>query len=265
MALLADMPVACPILRDPAPTYRGGPDGRSATMAFKVAIDDVTAFIHHAIGTLEVINYGGGVTAERVVPLVYPDDPEMHLVAYDLEYFGTPNGDGTSVFADQFSHARIFCEFATLPFGVGGDTPFYTLTSDYGVTVETIPGSVLTFPSDSSSLSGEYGLTVATISYTLTQFMSVTPIPYAVASLVGSVNSVAWGIFPAGTLRFDGAQSQYARGMFSQTLVKSYALKFRPRPWQEVMRADGVWEEAELGATGLTKYGEADLRVLAYL
>jgi hypothetical protein len=266
MALVADIPVDYTIARNPPPTYRGGPDGRAATITFQVAINDATAFVQHAIGTVELIDHGDGITTERVVPLIYPDDPEMHLVAYDVEYFGTPNGSGWSFFTNQFSHARILCEFATLPFPTGGgDTPFYTLTADYGTSIETIPGSVWRFPSDNSTLSGEGGLFTGVVSFTLTQFLSRTPIPYSVLSMVGSVNSVAWGIFPIGTLRFDGAQSQYAKGMFSETLVKSYSLKFRPRPWREVLRANGVWEEPVLGGTSNKKYSAANLKVLAYL
>ena len=47
-----------------------------------------------------------------------------------------------------------------------------------------------------------------------------------------------------------------------RSLVKSYGLKFRARPWNEVMQDDGTWATPTLGTTGLTKYYSADLNLL---
>jgi hypothetical protein len=233
-------------------------------MHFLVALNDVTPFVRHIIGTVETIEYSGG-TISRVVPLVYPDDTEMFLVSYKPEYFGTPGGSGTSVYSSMFSHARIACEFSTLPFGVQGDSPYWTLDADFGVSVETIPGSAFRFPSDGSSLSGEAGNSVGVVSYVLTVYQSATPFGYSAASLVGKVNSAAFDDFPIGTLWLKGLRSQQSRGMFSQSLVKSYNLQFRERPWNEVMRADGAWEAPLTVAGSLPKYQSTDLNLLKYI
>lgn len=263
MALLADSPVHWDILRDPRPTYRGDPGGRVATVHFLVALADAPAFVQHIIGTVETIPYSGG-SISRVVPLVYPDDPQMFLVSYEVEYFGTPGGSGSSVFSSQFSHARVACEFATLPFGVAGDSPYWSLEADFGVAVETIPGSAFRF-ADNSRLSGEAGNQVGVVSYALTVFQSAQPFGYAAASLVGKVNSVAFDDFPPGTLWLKGLRSQQSRGMFSTSLVKGYNLQFRERPWREVMRPDGAWEAPLTVAGGLPKYADTDLNALKYL
>ena len=264
MAFLADSPVPFALLRDPAPIYRGDPGGRVATMHFLVALNDVTAFVHHIIGTRETIAYLGG-TMERVIPLVYPDDPEMFLVSYQPEYFGTPGGSGTSVYSSMFSHARVACEFATLSFGVQGDSPYWSLSTDFAVAVETIPGSAFVFPSDGSRLSGDAGTSVGVVSYVLTVYQSATTFGYTAASLVGKVNSVAFDDFPIGTLWLKGLRSQLSRGMFSQSLVKSYDIQFRARPWNEVMRGDGAWEAPLTVAGSLPKYQSDDLNQLKYM
>ena len=267
MAFLADSPVSYAILRDPAPTYEGGPDGRRATFTVLVALNDVTAFVQHAINSVEVINYGDGVTAERVVPLVYPDDPQMNLVGYRVEYFGTPGGTGASVFTDQFSHARIHLEFGVFPFATGGDAPFFTLTTDHSATMETLPGTVLTFPSGIGQTTGEWGLPVGVVAYNLTTYMGTTPVSPTISNLNGRVNDDVFsvdgvGTFATGTLRLMGIRSEFAVGMFSRTMVKTFALRYRDRPWNQVMNPVGVWETPTLGLTGLNKYPSADFDVL---
>lgn len=267
MALLADSPVPYAILRDPAPTYDGGPDGRRATFSVLVALNDVTAFVQHAINSVEVINHGGGVTSERVVPLVYPDDAQMNLVGYRVEYFGTPGGTGASAFTDQFSHARIHLEFGVFPFAMGGDQPYFTLTTDHAATMETVPGTILTFPSGIGQPTGEWGLPVGTVAYVLTTYLGTTPVSPTISNLNGKVNNAAFtvngiGTFAAGTLRLMGIRSEYAVGMFSRTMVKSFTLSYREKPWNQVLNPVGVWETPTLGATGLTKYFSADFEVL---
>lgn len=268
MALLAECPVSYVISRDPAPTYEGGPDGRRATFAVQVAIGDVTAFVQHAIHSVETIDYGGGVTAERVVPLVYPDDPGMHLVGYRVEYFGTPGEGSGSAFADQFSRARIHCDFGVLPFGVGGDQPFYTLSTDHGVEMEALPGSTLVFPSG-KTLTGDWALRVGTVAYNLTTYLGTTTVSPTISNMAGKVNVAAVdfpgiGTFAAGHLRLDGIRSEYAHGMFSRTMTKSFSLRYREREWNAVMNVAGVWEVPTLGTTGLTKYESADFEILKY-
>jgi len=183
-----------------------------------------------------------------------------------VEYFGTPGGTGASVFTPQFSHARIHLEFAVLPFPIGGSAPFYTLTTDHGVSMETLPGSTLTFPSG-GSLTGDWALRVGTVAYNLTTYLGTTPVSPTLSAMTGKINLGVFtvpgiGSFADGTLRLDGISSQYAEGMFERTMVKSFALRYRERDWNQVMNAAGVWETPTLGATGLTKYQKTSFEPL---
>lgn len=264
MSTINDFQVPCPIMRDPAPWISGGPGGREGEMTFLVGINDLPSFLETLAGTTETIDLGGGTTIERVVPLVHPDVPEMMVVGYYAEAFGRPGGTGASAHTGQFSHYRVRCNFATLPFLANGDTAYYTWTTDAGENHETIPGSTLQF-SDGTSVTGDAGLPMPVVVLNLTTFMSVTPVTFALASLIGKVSSAAVDDYPAGTLRFTNVRSDYNQGMFSRSLVKSYQLKFREKPWNEVLRLDGVWESPTLGTSGLTKYQSSDLNILKYM
>lgn len=249
---------------DPKPRYQGGPEGRMATMHFLVALNDVTTFIQFIKGQPETIPIAGGGSMSRVVPLLYPDDNELQLFSYDIEYFGTPGAirqPGQSIYTHMYSHARIDCEFRTMPF-VMEDAAYYSISTDTGVVIETIPDTGLVFPGGERT-SGDYGLPIPITALIVTTYQSQTPVSYALASLTGRVNSSTAFGFPAGTLRFNGVKSDFARGLYSRVLVKSFGLAFREPGWNYVMRKNGVWDIPLYPGNGNPKYLSADLSILA--
>jgi hypothetical protein len=263
MALLEDIPLTSSqyaLTYDPKPIYEGGPEGRRATMHFLTGINTVSTFVQFIKGTVETIN--GGL---RVVPLLYPDDHELQLISYMVEYFGTPTGTaplvGESIYTPLFSHARISCEFRTLPFDLA-DAAYYSISTDTGAVIETIPDSALVFPGGERT-TGDYGLPIPITGLVITTYMSPTPVSYTLASLTGKVNSSTAFGFPAGTLRFNGVKSDFARGLYSRTLVKSFSLAFREPGWNYVMKRNGTWDIPLYPGNGNPKYLSADLNILA--
>jgi hypothetical protein len=252
------------ISRQPPPWIRYGPSGGEAEITFLIALNDLPAFRETLIGTVETIAYPGGGTMERIVPLVHPDDPALFAIGYHAEAIGTPGGSGASVHTSQFSHYKVRVDFATLPFGTGGDVPYYSWSTQAAEQFQTIPGVTLHF-SDGSALTGDYGLPMVCINMNLTTYLSTSPVDYTLASLAGRINSVAVDSFPPYTLRFTGATSEFQQTSTSRSLVKTYSLAFRDPHWNMGLRKDGAWDTFTVGATGLGPFQATDLNILKYL
>ena len=259
------------ILRQPAPTIGGGPDGHEGEITFLISpLSQIGPFLTHCAGFLEDVPIAGGGTVERRVPLIHPDDPDMYIESYTIEYFGRPMSEswapGKSIHTEQFSHARMRSYFRTLPLGVGPDQQFYTIDIETGATVETVPGGAMKTATN-RPLTGDFGLTIPTSNLVVTTFMSPTPISYAIHQMVGKVNSTEFtdpeiGNFPIGTLRFQGVKQATSRGSTGRTLVKSFNLGYREELWNKVLNDVGVWEFAYTVSGGLMKYKSADLNIL---
>lgn len=266
MATLDDITVPFSILRDPAPIIRGGPGGRSGEINFYTALNDRGSFIQTMAGTTENIALPGGGTVERVVPLQHPDDPGMYAVSYESKAIGTPGGvwgTGLSVYTTMFSHAVLSVQFESLPFILGSADPWFTLSVGSGTTIETIPDGAFAFSSPYEEMTGEAGIPIPIVQYNLTTYMNTQQIGYEVAQLAGKVNSVPFEGFPAGFIRYSGTTSEMTRGGGGTSLVKSYALSFRPILWNMAMRRNGTWDIPLTGG-GLMKYQTADLNILKY-
>jgi hypothetical protein len=270
MATLDDITVPFTILRDPPPMVRGGPGGRSGTIHFLTALNDSDAFIESMVGETETVALPGGGTTERIVPLVHPDHPDMYAVSYEKTARGGAGGvwsTGLSVYTSMFSHSMISVEFQSLPFEFGSGEPWFTLSVDSGVTIETLPDQSFFFPGG-EELTGEAGIPIPIINFNITTFMSTKPVGYTEALLAGRINSAPftttdYGTFPPGFLRFAGARSEQTRGAYGASLVKSYSLAFRPIHWNYSMRRTGAWD-IPVTSGGYNKYLSADLNILKY-
>ncbi len=254
MATLADMQVPFEIQRNPPPTIEGGPNGKSGTITFLVALNDVPNFVSTLAGKLVTIDQGGGRTLKRVVPLQHPDYPDMLAVAFRSEAFGTPGGSGASFVSGMYSHARVAVEFASVPFGLNGDHPFYTVQTQMGSSHEAIPGSAFRF-ADQTKLSGDAAVSVDEVVFSVTTYLSQEPVGQAIRDLVGKVNDVPFLDCPPGTIRFSGVTTEFDQKVsFQKAYIKTFNFRFRSRPWNEVIRHDGVWEAPKNSTTGETKY-----------
>jgi hypothetical protein len=250
------------ILRNPAPEIEGGPGGRSGRLSVTVPIDEMSTFLAFLAGTVETVDIGGGSTIERIVPASFPYDPEMLLIAYNARAFGGPGG--SSWLSGGFSHWKVDCDFQTLPFGTDGETAYYTFSRETGEQFLSVPNLQLTF-SNGTKTPGEFALPVPVVNLTLTTYLSTTPVDATVDALVGKINSVAFDDYAQYTLRFTGIKSDFARGSFSRTLTKSYGFQYRREHWNKALRADGNWDTATLGSTGVGAFLTTDLSVLKYL
>lgn len=259
------------IARNPAPSIAGGPTGREGDLTFLISpLTEIGPFLTHCAGTDETLGLLGGGSIVRRVPLHHPDDVDMYIDSYTLEYFGRPMSDtwavGKSIHTEQFSHARMRAFFRTLPLGVGNDQQFYTIDVETGASVETVPDGAMV-DEDGNKLTGDRGITVPCTNLVVTTFLSNVPVSYAIHSIVGRVNSVDFtdpviGDFPAGTLRFDGVRQSASLGSTVTNLNKSFNLKFREMEWNKVPNREGVWQYAYGVGDGLPKYQSADLNIL---
>jgi hypothetical protein len=262
---------AVTIARRPAPTIEGGPEGRAGELTFQIApLSQIGPFLSWCAGSDETITISGGGSIVRRVPLRHPDDGDMYIESYTLEYFGTPMAElwapGKSVHTEQFSHARMMAYFRTLPLGVGADQQFYTISTETGASVETIPGGAMV-DEDGNKLTGDRGITIPCTNLVVDTYQSNTPVGYAIHSIVGRVNSEIFtdptlGNYPIGTLRFEGVRQVASRGTTGFNLQKSFNLKFREIPWNKVPNKNGVWQFASAVGDGSPKYQSADLNIL---
>ncbi len=262
MATLADMTVPFEIQRNPPPTIEGGPNGKSGTITFLVALNDVPNFVDTLAGTPVTIDQPGGGTIERVVPLQHPDYPDMLAVAFRSEAFGTPGGSGASYVSEMYSHARVTVEFTSVPFDLAGDQPFLTIQTQMGSSHEVIPGSAFRF-ADMTRLSGDAAVSVDEVVFSVTTYLSQEPVGQEIRNLVGKVNSSTFLDCPPGTVRFSGVTTEFDQKVsFQKSYIKTFNFRYRSRPWNEVLRHDGVWEAPQNTATGETKYAMGSLQPL---
>jgi hypothetical protein len=262
MATLADMTVPFEIQRNPPPTIEGGPNGKSGTITFLVTLNDVPNFVNTLAGTPVTIDQPGGGTIERVVPLQHPDYPDMLAVAFRSEAFGTPGGSGASYVSEMYSHARVTVEFTSVPFDLAGDQPFLTIQTQMGSSHEIIPGSAFRF-ADMTRLSGDAAVSVDEVVFSVTTYLSQQAVGPEIRNLVGKVNSSTFLDCPPGTVRFGGVTTEFDQKVsFQKSYIKTFNFRYRSRPWNQVLRHDGVWEAPQNTATGETKYATGSLQPL---
>jgi hypothetical protein len=259
-----DIAVPWTILRSPAPWIGGSAGGKEGEITFMVAINDMPSFEATLAGTVETIDTGGGNTAERILSMSHPDEPTMVALSWKAEAFGTPGGSGSSIHSTQFSHYRVTVQFATLPYDAAGDTAYYTLSHEVGESYLVVPELAFNFSNGTKS-TGEKGILCPIMTINMTTFLSLTPITFALMSLVGRANSVAFDDFPPQTLRFMGVKTDYSQGSLTRSLVKSYSLQFRDPHWNMAMRKDGIWDTVTLGTSGVGPALLTDLNALKYL
>jgi hypothetical protein len=274
MASLFDYPgwgSTVTIARNPAPWIEGGPEGRQGEITFLVnGINNLAPFLAFCAGTVETLPIAGGGTIDRLVPLIHPDDPDMYLESYHADYMGRAMAElwaaGKSIHTEQFNRVLMRSMFRTLPAGVGSGLVFYTISTETGADVETIPGGAFKTITN-RKLTGDRGITIPTTSLTVTTYLSPDPIGFAIHNIVGCVNSVPfvtdWGTYPEGTIRFDRIRDDRAVGTMGTQITKSFGMSFRREPWNKVLNDLGQWEYAVAVADGTTmKYSGADLNIL---
>ena len=262
VAELADISVAFDILRQPAPTIQGGPDGSSGSMTFMVDLDDVPTFVRedlghgrgrghrrgddrlagHPPGAPRLPHHAGGRVPQRGLRDAGRDGDECLLS--DVQ-----QGAGHGRFRERAVRVR------------GGDAPYYTVSTDFSATKEIIPGSAYRF-ADGTKTNGDVSLDILEIAMVVTTYQSPAPVGAAIRAVIGRLNNAVFLDCPIGTVRFDGVKSEFSKTMFSTTYVKTFNLRYRERNWNEVVRPTGGWEAPVDVVTGATRYPLGNLGVL---
>jgi hypothetical protein len=271
MPVMSECPVPVKRLNDP-PGSGGGvsvagslaPPGGvvwSTPLAFHVGVGaggapaDLWAFLSWAFESTETFTFGGA-SVERIVPLRHPFLPNLVAVGVRWRCTGRPIEEDPG-----WTDAKIEIEFGVPAYNL--DT-FYTVRTRFGGEFDTIPNAAMAF-ADGTRITGDWGVFVPEIAMVVTTFQSPAPVGPAIGNLVGKVSSATFLGWSAGYVRFDGVESDFAQTMaMTTTYVKSFAITFRSRPWNEVMKPSGASEVPLNVSTGLPKYQSGDLNALLY-
>lgn len=280
MGYLADVPsgIIEHISRayQPAEVLSVGNGSWSDQITFYIPWDQRWVFLDYVAGTSEEFVTSGG-TVTRVVPLRHPERPEvLFAVGASCEGIGgyhersALNGNPLLVDGmDQpilYSHARVTVDFSTLSFGFEGDQPFTELNLKHGAEYWTKPGTAWLFSNGSKS-SQDVGVLVPTTTYQLTSYQNAALNATLLRQCQGKVNSttlfLAGESLPAGTVRFDGAETSSSRSTLGAiTHVKRMAFTWRAVNWNLQMREDGELDIPINVFSGLPPYETADLNLL---
>ncbi len=225
-------------------------------MGFHVAWADRFAFARVVTGTVE-----GTGTLRRIVPLRYPDLTNLIAQSLTIEGVGKPFGPTL-----PYSFARITVNFEFVPWLLQGDSrPFLAIRLKYGGNYVTMPGTAFEFGSDSTPLKQDMGTFVPEIGYNVTIYAGPTLDDDTIAGLAGKINSVVFLNRPIKTMRFDGCDADFSMTFDGQKqFTKQFAFTYRAKPWGQVLRPDGVWEEAINVNDGSLAYETGDLTPLLY-
>jgi hypothetical protein len=248
MATILDLPASC--RHDLLDDQSGGGwfgeltrDGRRETLTWKVPFEDLDAFLTTAAGKVETWGGTGGVTV--LVPLVSPFN--SNLWAQRISYRGSGADEATS-YLRPTPWVGVQVDFGTNPFPMTGDRPFISTRVQGVANQVTLPNIPFHF-SNGWELQQDISVSVGEIAFQVTRHW-VPDVDYATATLfpyLGHTNSVAITVgyitCAVGTLLFPTFDTQFqlsAQGDIQSSL--SYAVHYRPRPWNQALRADGVWD-----------------------
>ena len=261
---LASCPVSYSILyAEPATLNGENGSGWESSYCFKVAYSDMDAFCTFAGGS-KVTYTSGGNTFTRIIPLSDPD--RVRLLCRKIEAKATGGWTpGNSAATRNWSHARVKLTFNSVPYLTDGSTPFMDVQTHAGAEAYTLAGTRLAF-SDATPIQADAALIVPTMTYAATIYQAPALADDVVRSLLGQCNSVALtlktGACAIGTVRFDGMDSRLTMTAdFQQAYMRTLVFTWRPVPWNQFLRPNGVWDTA-YGPSSATVYGLSDLTPL---
>jgi hypothetical protein len=227
-------------------------------------MSDLVAFCQFCAGTPRTYDLGGGNTAVRIVPLSHPATSQ--LVCRKLSSRATGGWTPTNpAWSRQWSHAKVKVGFETVPWTSDGASPFLVVNAQSGSETYTLAGVRLTFP-DGSPVQADAGQNVPTTIYQATIYQAASLGDDVWAPLSGKVNASAIQIgsylCPAGTVRFDGGGGQQVMtANFQSAYTRQLAFAFRPIPWNQFLRPNGVWD-TPLKPGGVPVYEAGDFSPL---
>ena len=262
MSTLADLFAAAPsteVLTD-GYTLEADARGYYGNIRFWFSGADLQAFTYTVTGKAQTTTING-VTFTRLVPLkhpyisgncyadtvkVYP--PEGAVAGLD--------GSGTGIaFDDYFADVHFSTpnyNYEGAPSGAedgGEDYPCVSVRLSAGEERVTRPGTAYEFPSDGKKTEQKIGAAVKTMDFGLTMHRLPNLDVPLYQALAGCVNEVDFYGCPAGTVIYDGPESD---GQFmvagDPSFEVTHQFKYRSIPWNQVMRPDGSGFEAPIEA-----------------
>lgn len=205
-------------------------------------------FVRIARGQEEPIEYPGGYTVTRIIPLKYPSDDPLYsqVYAYSIGMEGVGASSSSTSEGIAYTKAIISVRYRSWPYlFTGGDYPLMTINANASADVITVPGTAYEFPSDSLRLDRNAGILVPKIDFSLTfhQLQSINLSLYA--SLAGHVNSTTFYGFGAGYVQYVGPATQSVMSVAGQLIHSvTHLFQYRRIKHNEIMRPDGTAFEA---------------------
>lgn len=253
MSTLADLPAGWKILHDPKAHEQITPQGTIARMAWYGPWESRHDFTQIVCGLDEEIEWPGGVTVTRRVPLRYPDTryDNMYAVAVDMEGMGRSS---SSEYGITYDYAKVGVTFQSQSFYTEvGDYPLISIQRGGGADIVTVPGTAYEFPSDSLRLDHNAGVLVPTQDFSIT-FHNLPTLDDKVEvwdGLSGHVNSDDFYVpnrtnpYTSGYVQFLTYTSSSVMSV-GNSVIHTATLTFRRRrvKHNEVMRPDGAGFEA---------------------
>jgi hypothetical protein len=261
MSTLADLFTAAPSTEILTEGYTLDADekGYYGNIRFWFSGADLQAFTYTVTGKSTTVTING-ITFTRLIPLQHPYI-SGNCYADSVHVYPPPgavaglDGSATGIaFADYFADVH----FSTPEFnyeGAGGgedggeDYPCVSLRLRGGEDRVTRPGSSYIFPSDNLRLNHDVGVPVKTLDFALTMHRLPNLDVPLYAALEGCINESDFYGFPAGTVLYDGPESE---GQFlvagNPSFEVTHLFKYRQIPHDEIMRPDGKGFEAPIEA-----------------
>lgn len=235
--------------------------GYSGTIDFLVNMVDLLDFATFCGGTHKTIDLGGGVTADRIIPLSHPGVSKLLCNSIDSRGIGeyTPSNPE---WCRQHSHAKVKVGFGSVPYATDGSEPFMSHETRAGAEVYTLAGSQLKF-STGENVGADAGITVPTVIHVLTVYLAFSLNDTVLDPLLGSINNATFLGKPAGTIRFDSYTSQETlTADMQRTYTRSIFLTYRPIHWNYFLKPSGVWDLVQKPTTGDPVYALQNLSPL---
>lgn len=269
MSTVADLPEGWVRLHDQTRKRAVVGGGLEAEAAWVGPWATADAFLLAVAGLEEEIEYPGGVTVTRVVPLRFPSDsPEFaDVFALDVDIRGVGRSSSHPTEGITYTKGIARVLFRSQPWlNFGSDTPMMSRTGTTGVDIITRPGTAYKLESytPAKKLNQDVGVPVPwrDEQVTLYGLQSIPRDEYD--PLVGKVNSVDFlGFGPkyAQFLGYSDAETRTVGNISTYTITLRIKFRYLVKH-TEIMRPDGTGFEAPVDDGGNEILPAADLNAL---
>jgi hypothetical protein len=129
---------------------------------------DLNAVIGEIVGPIQVYPSAWGGSISRRLPMEHPDIPGIYASRYSY------TGQGRTSASRLYQHYRVRIEYENLPYQIEGDTPFMSVSREFGTRVITLPGRMISL-STGGTLEHDYGLPIPLVNLLVTVYGAPSP------------------------------------------------------------------------------------------